>query len=204
MNANNMFTFFYPVIESLSKGSLIKKVMSFLFRLIGVLSFVGGVFLFFKTISYAPDFWFVVLLLSFLVSSFISLQIWFYRAKAIMNLEDSDFMVIPIFSNFFRAIGENYAVFLIAIGVGGTLNLWFSSYAYNLSEFARFIPFVSLTDSFIGGLMFLLLTIVIAFFVLLLTYFLAENILVLVEIARNTRGLKKESNEEKQVTAKGA
>ena len=197
MDTNNIFTFIYPVIDSLSKGSLIKKVMAFLFGLIGVLSFVVGVYFFFKTISYAPDFWFVVLLFLFLLSSFISLQIWFYRAKAIMNLEDSDFIVIPIFSNLFRAIGENYAVFLITIGVGGTLMLWFSRYAYNLSEFARYIPFVSFNDSFIGGLLFLLLTTVIAFIVLLLTYFLAENILVLVEIAKNTRGLKKENNEEK-------
>lgn len=191
METKNIITFFYPVIESLSKGSLIKKVMSFLFSLIGVISFVGGVYFFFKTISYVPDFWSVVLLLLFLVSSFISLQIWFYRARKIKNLEDSEFTVIPIFSNLFRAFGENYAVFLITIGIGGTLMLWFSKYGGYLWEFAKYIPFVSLEDSFIGGLLFLLITIVIAFFMLLLTYFLAENILVLVEIAKNTNGLKK-------------
>ena len=158
---------------------------------------MGGVYFFFKTISYVPDFWSVVLLLLFVCASFLSLQIWFYRAKEIKNLEESEFTVIPIFSNLFRALGENYAVFIITIGMGGTLMLWFSKYGGYLWEFSRYIPFVSLEDSFVGGLLFLVLTIVIAFLVLLLTYFIAENILVFVEIAKNTSWLKKEKVEEK-------
>ena len=192
MDTKNIFNFFYPIIDSLNKGSLIRKVMAFLFRLIGVVSFIGGIYFFFKTISYAPDFWFVLLLFLFAAASFISLQIWFYRAKAILNLEDSEFTVIPIFSNLFRAIGENYALFLITVGIGGTLMLWFSNYGNYLWEFSRYIPFIRLDDSFIGGLIFLAFTIIIAFLVLLLTYFLAENILVLVQIAKNTGKIKKE------------
>ena len=196
MDPKNILTFFYPVLDSLSKGSLIKKIMYFLFNLIGALSFIYGLYFFFKTISYVPDFWTVVLLLLFVFSSFLSLQIWFYRAKAISELEDSQFTVIPIFSHLFRAIGEIYAVFLITIGIGGTLMLWFSKYGNTLWEFARFIPFVNfLEDSFFGGLLFLLLTLIIAFFILLFTYFFAENVLVLVEIAKNTSGLKKKSVE---------
>jgi hypothetical protein len=185
------------VIESFNKGSLIKKVVSFLFRFIGVIIFVGGVYLFFKTISYVPDFWSGVLLFLLLFASILSLQIWFYRAKSISNLEDSEFTVIPIFSNLLRALGENYAIFIVAIGLGGTLNLWFSNYTSNLGELTRFIPLIGLTESsFIGGLMFLFLITVIASFILLLSYFLAENSMVLVEIARNTRELKKVSKEE--------
>ena len=192
MNSNNIFTFIYPIIDSLNKGILIKKVMSFLFRLIGIVGFISGTYFFFKTISYAPDFWFVLLLIIFTLSSFISLQIWFYRAKAILDLVDSEFTVIPIFSNLFRAVGENYALFLISIGLGGTFMLWFSNYGYYLREFSEYIPFVSLNDSFIGGLLFLSLTIILAFLVLLITYFLAENILVFVQIAKNTSEFKKE------------
>ncbi len=193
MDTKNIFTFFYPIIDSLNKGSLIRNVMAFLFRLIGVVSFVGGVYFFFRTISYAPDFWFVLLLFLFASASFISLQIWFYRAKAILNLEDSEFTVIPIFSNFFRAIGENYALFSITVGVGGTLMLWFSNYGNALREFSRYIPFVILDVSFTGGLIFLAITIIIAFLILLIAYFLAENTLVLAQIAKNTRGLQKEN-----------
>lgn len=193
MDTKNIFTFFYPIIDSLNKGSLIRNVMAFLFRLIGIVGFIGGIYFFFKTISYAPDFWFVLLLFLFAAASFISLQIWFYRAKAIINLEDSEFTVIPIFSNLFRAIGENYALFLITVGIGGTLMLWFSNYGNYLWKFSRYIPFIRLDDSFVGGLIFLALTIIIAFLILLLTYFLAENILVLVQIAKNTRENKNES-----------
>lgn len=197
METKNIFTFFYPIIDSLNKGSLIRNVMAFLFRLIGVVGFVGGVYFFFKTISYAPDFWFVLLLFLFAAASFISLQIWFYRAQAVLNLEDSEFTVIPIFSNLFRAIGENYALFLITVGLGGTLMLWFSNYGNYLWEFSRYIPFITIDDSFIGGLLFLVMTIIIAFLILLVTYFIAENILVLVQIAKNTRGLQKENVKEK-------
>jgi len=97
--------------------------MAFLFSLIGVVVFIGGIYFFFKNISYAPDFWYVLLLFLFATASFISLQIWFYRAKAILNSEDSEFTVIPIFSNLFRAIGENYALFVITVGIGGTIML---------------------------------------------------------------------------------
>jgi len=195
MNNQNIFTFFYPIIDSLNKGSLIRNVMVFLFRLIGVVTFIAGIYFFFKTISDAPDFWFVLLLLLLAAASFISLQIWFYRAKAILNLENSEFTVIPIFSNLFRAIGENFALFLITVGIGGTLMLWFSNYGNYLYlwKFSRYIPFIRLDDSFIGGLIFLVLTIIIAFLILLLTYFLAENILVLVQIAKNTGKIKKEN-----------
>lgn len=194
MDARKIFTFIYPLIDSLSKGTLIRKVMFLLFGIIGVLSFFGGVYFFFKTVSYVPDFWTFILLLLFVLASFLSLQIWFYRAEAVSNLEDSEFTVIPIFSNFFRALGENYALFLITVGIGGTLMLWFSNYGGYLWEFSRYIPFVSLEDSFFGGLFFLVLTILLAFLFLLITYFIAENILALAQIAKNTSCLKKENN----------
>jgi len=191
MENNGIFTFLYPLLESLSKGSLIRKVMVFLFRLIGVLTLIGGVYLFINAIGHAPDFWFVVLLILVLIASLISIQIWFYRAGAISKLDDSDFTVIPIFSHVFRAFGETYALYTLIISIGGMLILWFSNYVYNLFDFVRFIPFIGFDATFIGGIIFFLVSIVAAFFVLLLTYFLAENILVLVEIAKNTRSLRK-------------
>lgn len=197
MDSKNIFNFFYPILDSLNRGSLIRGVMAFLFRLIGVVSFVGGVYFFFKTISYAPDFWFVLLLFLFAAASFISLQIWFYRANVILKSEDSEFTAIPIFSNLFRAIGENYALFLITVGIGGTFMLWFSNYGGFLWALSRYIPFVEIRYSFIGGVLFLAFTIIIAFLILLISYFLAENILVLVQIAKNTHGIKEKNVDEK-------
>ncbi|HKI79588.1 MAG TPA: hypothetical protein VKA26_13685 [Ignavibacteriaceae bacterium] len=192
MDSKNILNIFYPFIDSLNQGSFIRKLMTNLFRLIGILSLVGGLYFFFKTISNAPDFWFVLLLILFLAFTFVAFQIWFYRADAISKLKDSDFNVIPIFANVFRGIGETYAAFLITIGIGGTINLWFSSYSYSLMSFLSFVPFISADSSFLGGILFLLMTIVMGLSILLFTYFLAENVLVLVEIARNTRSLRKE------------
>ena len=193
MESNSILTFLYPLLESLSKGSLIRKVMIFLFRLIGVLIFIGGIYFFINAIGHAPDFWFVILFILVLIASLISIQIWFYRANAISQLDDSDFTVISIFSHVFRAFGEIYALYTLVISIGGVLILWFSNYVYNLMEFTRYIPLVGLDSTFVGGILFFIASIVAAFFVLLLSYFLAENILVLVEIAKNTRPLRKSS-----------
>ncbi|MCL4550437.1 MAG: hypothetical protein M1495_17940 [Bacteroidetes bacterium] len=198
MDTNNILTFFYPIIDSLNKGSLIRKVMSFLFGLIGVLSFLGGAYIFFSAISEAPDFWFVLLILMMFVASFIVLQIWFYRAKKVLNLEDSDFTVIPIISHFLRAIGESYAVFTIAYVIGGIINIWFSNYGYGIYQFEQYLPFVRSASSFIGQTWLLLITIITALFVLLLTYFIAESILVLVAIENNTRSFSNNKNESQQ------
>ena len=140
MESNSILTFLYPLLESLSKGSLIRKVMIFLFRLIGVLIFIGGIYFFINAIGHAPDFWFVILFILVLIASLISIQIWFYRANAISQLDDSDFTVISIFSHVFRAFGEIYALYTLVISIGGVLILWFSNYVYNLMEFTRYIP----------------------------------------------------------------
>jgi hypothetical protein len=193
------FSIINLVLESLSKGSLVRTIMAFLFRFVGVANFIFIAYFFFKTISYAPDFWLVLLLLLLLVAAFFVLQIWFYRANKILGLEDSDFTVMPIFSHLFRAFGEMYALGAITIGLGGTLILWFSDYIYSLGEFLQYLPFASLDSSFIGGIIFLLVTILVGFLIMLVSYFMAEYVLVFAEIAKNTRWLKKEVPEEQPV-----
>ena len=48
MGNTNVFTFFYPVIDSLNKGTLIRKIMSGLFNLVGILIFLYGLYFFLK------------------------------------------------------------------------------------------------------------------------------------------------------------
>ncbi len=194
MNANNILTFFYPIMDSLNKGSLIRKIMSFLFGLTGILIFLGGCYLFFRAISYAPDFWFILLLLFVLLTSFIILQIWFYHAKAVFNLQDSEFIVIPIFSHLFRSIGESYAIIILGYGIGRIINILFSKEAVGILQFEQLVPFKISTSSLIDETMSILYSIVLSFFVLLFTYFVAESILALVQIAKNT-SITKKNNE---------
>jgi hypothetical protein len=199
MENTKLFSLVNVVLDSLSKGSLLRTIMAILFRLVGVANFLFMIYFFFKTISYAPDFWIVLLLLLAIVAAFFVLQIWFYRAKKVLELEDSDFTVMPIFSQFFRAFGEMYALGLITIGFGGTLILWFSDYYYGLGQFLQFFPNLPAENTFIGGLIFFVFAVLIGFLVLLITYFFAEYILVFPEIAKNTKWLKNEKHEEPAV-----
>lgn len=205
MENRNSFFFMNSILDSLNKGSLIRGIMAGLFRIIGTLIFVGIVYLFFSTISNAPDFWFVLLLLFVLAASFLIAQTWFYHAKAIVGFEDTDYSVIPIVSNLLRALGETYAIFATAVGGGATLMYWFSNYSGMMYDFTRYLyllplggllPFGS-ESRFIGGLVFLLILLITAYVILLITYFLAENILVLVDIAKNTKLMSEGKTEEK-------
>lgn len=195
MENQNSFFFMNSILDSLNKGSLIRGIMAALFRLIGILVFIGVVYLFFSTISNAPDFWFVLLLLFVLAASFLIAQAWFYHAKVIVGFEDTDYSVIPIVSNLFRAIGETYAIFATAVGVGATLMYWFSNYGGMMYDFTRYLYLLPLSgllpfgseSRFIAGVVFLITLLITAYVILLITYFLAENILVLVDIAKNTK-----------------
>ncbi|MBM3247780.1 hypothetical protein FJZ17_04565 [Candidatus Pacearchaeota archaeon] len=190
MGTKNFFTLFYPIIESFNKGSLIRKIMSFLFYLTGILVFLGGCYLFFRAIGHAPDIWFILQLLFVLVSAFIILQIWFFHAKEIVGLVDSEFMVIPIFSHLFRSIGESYSVCILGYGMGRIINVLLSKESVGILQFEQLLLYKSYT-SLIEEAMSIIYSIVLSFFVLLFTYFVAESILALVQIAKNTSITKK-------------
>ncbi len=204
MENQNSFFFMNSILDSLNKGSLIRGIMAALFRLIGILVFVGVVYLFFDDIAHWPDFFFGLLMLLVLAASFLIVQAWFYHARAIVNFEDSDYSVIPIVSHLSRALGETYAIFATAVGVGGTLMYWFSNYAGAMYDFTRYLYFLplggllSFGDSrFIGGLIFLFSCLITAYIILLIAYFLAENVLVLVDIAKNIKVMNVGNSKEK-------
>lgn len=193
--------FMNPILDSLNKGGIIRDIMAFLFRLIGVLIIGGIVYFFFKTISNVPDLWSFLLLLLVLGASFIAGQSWFYHAKEILGYADSNYSAIPIVAHLFRALGETYAIFASAIAVGGILMFWFSNYVYFLYLIPLFHLLPSIGQSnFVGGLEFFFVVFIVAYLVLLITYFLAENVSVLVDIARNTKLMRASARKEELAT----
>ncbi len=204
MEKQDSFFFMNSILDSLNKGTLIRGIMAALFRLIGILVFVGIAYLFFNDIAHWPDFFFGLLMLLVLAASFLIAQAWFYHAKNIINFEDSDYSVIPIVSNLFRALGETYAIFATAVGVGGTLMYWFSDYGgamYGLTRYLYLLPLGDLlsfaSGRFLWGLIFLLSSLITAYIILLIAYFVAENVLVLVDIAKNTKMISLGNSKEK-------
>jgi zinc-ribbon domain len=119
------------------------------------------------------------------------MQIHFYRAAAVEALGETTYVVVPIVSILFRAAGEIYATFGVAVGVGGCLFMWLARFnpLSMLGGFGSLLPAIETEGSFLGGLFFLLYLAISSFTFLVLSYFLAEATLVIVDIARNVRSL---------------
>lgn len=183
---------FYSLLDSLNKGYLIRDIMAILFKLVGIFVFIGVSYLFFATGRHVRDIWILLLLFFVWFASYFIAKLWFYHAKAIIDFEDPDYSVIPIVSQFFRAIGETYALFATAVSIGGMLMIWFSDYWYAMGVFTRYIflfPSLEIDNKFISGFLFLLGALLIAYVILLVAYFIAENVLVFADIAKNTKRL---------------
>ena len=189
-----------PAFLALEDGLVIRTLIALGLRIFGILIVLGGIYGLVDILKAAFSFptaqatiggvIFGVLLLA---AAAIGFLILFYRAASISNLGDSQFTVIPIFSVIFRAWGELYAAFLAIVGVGGALFTWFTGFnpLSLLSEFGSFLPNLPLGGggTFLDGLEFLIFMILTAFGSLIVFYFLAEAVLVAVDIAKNVRHL---------------
>jgi hypothetical protein len=190
---------FRLVLEALDDGRVIRTSVARVLRGLAVLFLLGGVYLLVEILktsfrlSTEGTIGGLVLATVFAAAVLGVVQIVFYRAREINEPERAPFVVIPICSILFRALGEIYATLGIAIAVGGCFYIWFSK----LNPFAllgpmhRLFPSISPEATFLGGVLFLLNLGLLSFFGLLGFYFLAESVVVMVEIAKNTRYLAK-------------
>jgi len=134
----------------------------------------------------------IILAIFLFVASLAVLQIFFYRAKNIKDLGHSRYTVIPIFSFFFRAIGESFATMGVATGIGGCLYMWFST-EFPFGGGGILFQFMYPERVFLSGLLFLLWMVLISFVVLIIAYLFAESTIVTVDIADNVRHLSERS-----------
>jgi hypothetical protein len=199
MNAN-ILHLLDPILEALAQGKVIRTIIAAFLQVIGVCSVLGGIYLFIEIMKisfseYMPTVGTIggiILGLILLAAVGAVFQIMFYRARSIHSLPDSSFTVIPILSMMFRAVGEAYAAVLVCIGVGGCITIWFAGeYAGGiLYEARRILPFdIERGVGFLDGVFFLILLAAVAFVSLVVFYFLAESIVAMVDIAKNTREL---------------
>lgn len=198
-----LLTFFHPVLKLLSDGNVIRATIAFALRVFGALTLLGGIVLLFLMLKEvfrldtAGQTIGGLLFAAVLAATFLAVyQILMFRAKDVQELGESPFTVIPIFSILFRILGETYAVFGLAIGVGGCLFIWFAQLnpLFLISEIGIFFPSLSPEGTFLGGLLFFMYLSLMSFAVLLVFYFLAEASLVLVDIARSMRAIVQHRN----------
>lgn len=195
----SFLAFFYPVIRALSQGRIIRQVTSWVLRLASLLSVVFGfvvIVLMLKggfnqdtptTLTVAL----VILAVFVLGGTFAVAQIYWYRSDSVLELEDSPFTVIPVTSLVLRCLGEVYATSIACVGLGGCIFLWITGYGpwgvlSTLHEWMP-LPKFSFDSAFLFGLAFLVQMALLAFVMLIVFYFLAEIIVVLVDIAMTLR-----------------
>ena len=191
--------FIYPVLNSLNNGGIIRKSIAVLLRILGLLSALVGIVAALAALKYSFQGDHIETTLGGLVFTIVVLlafwcivQIYFYRAGRIAELRDSEFTIIPVVSILFRLLGEITATGLVAIGVGGCALCWFAGMSPGnlLSDIGPMFSFFSPAGGgFLGGIVFVIQFIVLAFCCLMGFYFLAELTNVATDIARNTRSM---------------
>jgi len=190
------YFFMKLVLDIISQGKLFRKVFAIVLRVCGILIIIASVVGFIALwkiifqLPQLPAFGIVggiIFLLFFIVTSYMIVHTLFIRAENINKLSSTDFTVISIVSIFLKLVGEIYACFGSFIAVGGGILIWFAgSYAYPIiREIVPFAP--GFGETFVGGILFILVGLLLTFFILVLFYFLAEEVVVFADIARNTK-----------------
>jgi len=194
-----MAHFFYPVLDALNDGRVIRKVVAAALRVLGVIFALGGLVLVIDILKYSfrPDtttettlggmLFSVILLAAFACL----VEIHFYRARSIGRLGETGFTVIPVVSILCRPAGEAYATLLVGVGIGGCAFLWLakvSPLAF-LSAMGGLLPASNLEASFLGGALLLIEMCLLALAVLAGFYAAAEGLLLAVDVAGNVRRL---------------
>ena len=193
-NVPSWVYFYYPVIRALNNGEIISTVVAFVFQLIGVLVLAGGLYyivdflkaVFQSTTEVAVGG--IILSVVLLAALLAVLEIFFYRAKNIKDLGESEYTVIPIFGYIFRAVGESLATLGVATGVGGCFFIWFAREIPGPT--AAVMHLLPPERVFLAGLIYLLVMIAVSFISMIIAYLFAESMVVTVDIAKNVRAMR--------------
>jgi hypothetical protein len=191
--------FMENVIEQLSQGKVLRTLFMWFLRILAaalVLIVLVGWIPRWKAVSgMSADaiIGFVLFQLIALAAAALAVHILVIRSRNIKAITDSEYTVIPILSVFFKAIGEVYACFAALLSIGGGLFIWFGGrQAGILRHFGFGIPTIQWgsTGGFLGGLLTIVGGCLAAFLVLMLFYWIAESLILGVDIAHNTRSLR--------------
>jgi hypothetical protein len=189
---------FFSVLRALSNGRVIRALMTFLLRVLSILTLAGGLYLLYNMVTGtfhegAPTelvLYGILAILIFVVTMVAVAQIFWFRANSVQEIPDGPFTAIPVFSVLLRAIGEIYACVITTLGILVCLLIWIAKGEGRLPPISLpglNLPNVHIENSFLQGLVFLLFMLLMAAGALLLFYFLAEAIVVTVDIAVNIR-----------------
>ncbi len=187
--------FFYPVLDALSDGSVIRKWVVIGLKIAAIVEILAGLLVAVTILtaagrgSAAGLLGGIIAAVLILVTSLCVAQILWYRSGSVAALGQSRYNVIPIFSVLSRGFGEAAAAGLAGLGIASCLLLWLTP-AGDIAPIGG-IPFVSglayQGGGFIAGLVLLVYMVGSGFGALIVGYLWAECIMLLVDIEQNTR-----------------
>jgi hypothetical protein len=189
------YFFMETVLEKISQGQFFRKAFAIVLQIMAVVIVMAALVAWinvWKSISgYESEaiFGIIIFQLLFVIAIYMVVHILLIRAGNIKALPDSDYTVIPIVSITLKLFGEIYASFVTVISIGGGILTWFigSNALYMIKGSAPFFPSYGSGEGFWGGLVFIAGGLLSAFVGLVFFYFLAEAVIVLVDIARNIK-----------------
>jgi hypothetical protein len=191
------YLFMEKVLEKISQGQFFRKAFAIALQILAVVIATAALVAWitiWKSISgsgYSAEaiFGIIIFQLLFVIAIYMVVHILLIRSGNINALPDSEYTVIPIVSITFKLLGEIYASFVTVISVAGGILTWFigSSAFYMIKRSAPLAPSYGSGEGFWGGIVFMAGGLLSAFVGLVLFYFLAEAVIVLVDIAKNIK-----------------
>lgn len=189
------YFFMKPVLQFISEGQLFRNLVAIALRVLAIVlafaSLVGWIVKW-KYVFGLPVTGIIggiIFQLLMVVAVYMVVHVMLIRAHNIERLPESEYTVIPIVSLCLKLIGEMYTSFITVTAVAGGLYIWMTGRDAGKDLLGILTPlapaFHDLT--FIGGVKYILTGATMGFVTLLVTYFLSETAIVMVDIARNTR-----------------
>ena len=193
------FLFMEAVLEKISQGQFFRKAFAITLQIMTVVIAIAALVAWitvWKSISGLSSeaiVGIIIFQLLFVIAVYMVIHIILIRAGNINALPDSDYTVIPIISITLKLIGEIYASFITVISVAGGILSWFigSGAFYMVKRPNLIIPSYGSGEGFLGGLVFMASGLFSAIVGLVIFYFLAESVVVAVDIAKNIKKMAK-------------
>jgi hypothetical protein len=189
------YLFMKPVLQLISQGYFFRKAFAMFLRALAVVTVIAGLVawvMVWKAISgqsASQILGVIIFQILFIVAVYMVVHALLIRAEDIAKLPEADYTVIPIVSISLKLCGEVYACFMAGISLAGGILIWFigGNAFYFMRRATVFMPGYGYGSDFLGGLIFIVGGWLIAFFVLAVFYFLAEIVVVMADIAKNTK-----------------
>lgn len=205
---SNRYLFAESLIRYIEHGSLFSRVCSFLLRFcgfsVGLVAFIVW-FRFWGDVVQLRNYSLVggvLFQIVFLIGGYLMVHIFWIRATSVEKAGISDFTVIPICSILLKMYGELTACLIVGSGLGLGIMSLFGVTGESLANMPLLTQYYSLIyassdNNVLGALAIICAGIAVGFFWLVVCYLLSELLVVVFDIARNLKAVRKQIEQTK-------